>query len=104
MPCTEDSLLATGRTLIFLPGYLGSPKIVHGGRTTAVPAVLVYQSLELDNPSLQVSAFLHERGDGALEIIDDCKENRDILHSVLGKRSILNTCLRRGYQQPLNFI
>jgi hypothetical protein len=46
-----------------------------------------------------VSILITEFGDGvllfcndALEIIDDCKKNRDILHGVLRKRSILNTC------------
>ena len=30
----------------------------------------------------------------ALEITDDCKKNRDVLNSVLGERSILNTSFR----------
>ena len=92
-------LLATGRTFTFRSWRLGSPKTVHRGRTTAVPAVLVYLTLKLSNPSLQMSVFSTEFGDGvllfctdALEIIDECEKNRDILDGVLGKRSILNSC------------
>ena len=89
-------LLAAGRTFTFRSWRLWSPKTVHRGRTTAVPAVLVYLTLKLSNPSFQMSVFSTEFGDDTPEIIDDCEKSRDILDGVLGKRSILNSCYGIG--------
>jgi len=50
--------------------------------------------LKFGNLSLQASILSTEFCDEALEITDGCKKIRDVLNSVLGERSILNTSFR----------
>ena len=91
---TFMSLLTPGRALTLFPRCLGSLKAIHRGRATAVAAVLVQLGFEVGNPGLQASILNMEFRAEALEITDDCKKNRDVLNSVLGERSILNTSFR----------
>jgi hypothetical protein len=91
---TFMSLLTPGRALTLFPRCLGSLKAIHRGRATAVAAVLVQLGLKFGNLSLQASILSTEFCDEALEITDDCKKIRDVLNSVLGERSILNTSFR----------
>jgi len=87
-------LLAPGRALTLLPRRLGPPKAIHRGGTTAVATVLVQPGFEVGNPGFQASILSTEFRDETLEITDDCKKIRDVLNSVLGERSILNTSFR----------